>query len=386
MCIRDRDVAASVLILPQHIWAGIDDPAEQRGPDATMGSGPYILESADPASGSYLYTANEAFHVGSPVVKRLEFVPVNDELLAVQTGEVDAAEIGLEQPIPEEQMEAFESDDALGMIQAAGDWNRALHFNLAAGFPYNDIRFRHAVAYAIDRPDLVDRILFGRGEPASLGGLAPTHPFIADDLPTYEHDVEEANRLLDEVGLVDADGDGIRDLPDGTTFNPQLKASQRFSPDTPQLIREYLLEVGLEVEVVILDRASADEAGVQGDYTLQLHGYGNIGGDPDWLRQRFTEPANQGLFFRSWGFENERFDELAAAQLATLDPVARKELVVEMQEILAEEVPVLPLYVPDRVLFYDIDTFTNWYYTPGCAPCRGSRNKHMYVTGMTGGF
>ena len=82
-----------------------------------MGSGPYRLESADPANGTYLYIATEDFYLGSPVVKRLEFVPANDELLAIQTGELSAAEIGLEQPIPAEQMDAFESNDALGMVQ-----------------------------------------------------------------------------------------------------------------------------------------------------------------------------------------------------------------------------------------------------------------------------
>lgn len=380
-----EDVAASVLIIPEHVWTDIDDPSERRGPEATMGSGPYRLESADPANGSYLYVANEDFYLGSPVVKRLEFVPVNDELLAIQGGELSAAEIGLEQPIPAEQMEAFESNPKLDMIQSAGNWNLALHINIDAGFPYDDVRFRQALAYGINRADLVDRILFGRGEVASLGGLAPTHPFRADGLPDYGYDLEEASALLDEIGLIDADGDGVRDLPGGSAFNPTIKASQRFSPDTPQLIREYLSAVGIAVEVEILDRATADEAGVNGDYTLQLHGYGGIAGDPDTLRQRFADQANSTSFNKAWGFQNDRFDELATEQLATLDPDARGVLLDEMQAILAEQVPVLPIYVPDRVLFYDVDTFSNWYYTPGCSPCRGSRNKHMYVTGQTTG-
>lgn len=382
----EEDVAASVLIIPEHVWSEIDDPAERRGPEATMGSGPYLLESADPANGSYLYTANENFHLGPPVVKRLEFVPVNDELLAIQTGEVVAAEIGLEQPIPAEQMATFDAADNLGRIESPGDWNLALHINLDAGFPYDDVDFRRALAYTIDRADLVDRILFGRGVPASVGGLAPTHPFAAAGLPTYEQDLDLANELLDGIGLVDADGDGVRDLPDGSPFAPQLKASQRFSADTPQLIREYLLEVGIDAEVVILDRASADEAGVQGDYTLQLHGYGGIAGDADTLRQRFSDQENSTSFNKAWGYSNAAFDALAVEQLATLDRDARKELVGRMQEILAEDLPVIPIYVPDRILFYDDTVFSNWYYTPGCSPCRGSRNKHMYVTGLQEGF
>jgi len=42
--------------------------------------------------------------------------------------------------------------------------------------------------------------------------------------------------------------------------------------------------------------------------------------------------------------------------------------------------------VPTRTLFFDQSVFSNWYYTPGCSPCRGSRNKHMYVTGTQTGF
>lgn len=381
-----EDVAASVLIVPEHIWSSIDNPREERGPQATIGSGPYLLESADPGNGSYLYTANENFYLGAPVVKRLEFVPVNDELLAVQTGEVSAGEIGTEQPIPAEQMAAFEANENLAMVQSPGNWNLALHFNLTAGFPYDDVRFRRAVAHTVDRVDLVERILFGRGEPASLGGLSPTHAYGAEGLPTYPHDLAEANRLLDEIGLVDADGDGDRDMPDGSPFEPVLKASQRFSSDTPQLVREYLLAIGIDAEVVILDRASADEAGRTGDYTIQLHGYGGLAGDPDALRQRFADQKNSSSFNKAWGFSDARFDELASQQLVTLDFDARKAMVVEMQQIVAEAVPVLPIYVPDRVLFYDVNTFTNWYYTPGCSPCRGSRNKHMYVTGKKTGF
>ncbi len=381
-----EDVAGSVLIIPEHVWVDIENPSEERGPEATLGSGPYMLESADPANGSYLYVANENFYLGSPVVERLEFVPVNDELLAIRGGEVSAAEIGLEQPIPAEQMEAFESDDSLDVIQSPGNWNLALHFNLDAGFPYDDVRFRQALAYGIDRADLVDRILFGRGDVASIGGLAPTHPFGADGLPAYAHDDDQAGALLDELGLVDADGDGVRDLPDGSAFNPTLKASQRFSANTPQIIREYLAGIGIAVEVEILDRATADEAGVNGDYTMQLHGYGGIAGDADTLRQRFADQSNSTSFNKAWGFQDDRFDELAVQQLATLDADARRELLAEMQGILAEQVPVLPIYVPDRVLFYDVETFGNWYYTPGCSPCRGSRNKHMYVTGQTTGF
>jgi hypothetical protein len=57
-----------------------------------------------------------------------------------------------------------------------------------------------------------------------------------------------------------------------------------------------------------------------------------------------------------------------------------------MQKILAEELPLISLYVPARVSFFNKGAFDGWYYTPGCSPCRGTRNKHMLVTGKKVGL
>lgn len=57
-----------------------------------------------------------------------------------------------------------------------------------------------------------------------------------------------------------------------------------------------------------------------------------------------------------------------------------------MQKILAEDLPVVSLYVPDRVMLYHKGGFTNWYFTPGCSPCGATSNKHMLVTGRKTGF
>jgi peptide/nickel transport system substrate-binding protein len=381
-----ENVAARLFILPEHIWADVDDPVQFRGDESVIGSGPYRLEDIDEASGSYLYVAHEDHFLGPPLVRRLEFVPAPDELLALQRGEVDAAEVGLEEAIPEEQLASFDADDRFESIESEGDWNLALHFNLDEGFPYDDVRFRHAVAYAIDRQDLVDRIMFGRGEIGSAGALAPAHPMLTDDLPDYAHDTERAEELLDELGMVDADGDGFRDLPDGSAFAPQLLASNRFSPQTPQLIAEHLREVGIQIELDLREGGASDEAGVEGAYTLALHGYGGIMSDPDFLRTRFSSRVPARAFWRAHGYENEQFDDLAQEQLSTVDPDQRRALLGEMQGLLAEDLPVLSLYVPNRVLYYDSETFDAWYYTPGCSPCRGSRNKHMHVTGLETGL
>lgn len=381
-----EDVAQSVYILPEHIWADVEDPARLRGPEATMGSGPYRLQSYDQTSGSILYEANREFYLGEPYVKRLEFVPAEDDLLALQRGQIDAGSPENEVGIPQEQLRAFEEDPRLASLSQSGSWNRALHFNLDAGFPYDEVSFRHAVAYAIDRPDLIERVLFGRGQPGSTGGLAPGHPFLVDGLPDYAPDVQRANRLLDELGMDDTDGDGIRELPDGEPFRQELLSSNRFTARTPELIAEYLRKVGIDVEVRVLDQAAADEVAAEGDFTMTLAGYGGLMSDPDVLRTRYSSRVESDSFAQAKGYENARFDRLAAQQLRTVDTDERRGLIEEMQRIAAEDLPLLSLYVPNNTLFYDREVFDAWYYTPGCSPCGGTRNKHMFVTGQETGL
>ena len=381
----EENVAMRVFIIPRHIWSSVTDPTKYRDPKATMGSGPYRLQSVDEAAGSYLYTANEEFFLGVPYVRRLEFVPAPDELLALQRGEIDAAELS-EEPAPEEQLKAFETDPRFGKMEGTGDWNLALNFNLSKGFPYNDKRFRHAVAYAIDRKDMVDRLLLRRGQPASVAGLAPDHEMLAPGLPTYDRNLARARALLDELGMRDTNGDGFRELPDGSRFVQELQSSNRFSPKSPELIREYLREVGIDVNVQILDRATADDNAGKGNYTMTLVGYGGIAGDADGLRSRYAPPRNSTSFSRAIGYSNPAFTEVANKQLTVHSEAERRELVFQMQRIVAEDLPILPLYVPQRVAFFNKQVFDNWYYTPGCSPCRGTRNKHMYVTGKTTGF
>lgn len=374
----EEDVAMTMFILPEHIWSGVDVPQDLRGPEATIGSGPYQLTAADESTGSFQLTAFSGFHLGSPVVQSVEFVPVDDELIGLEAGAVVAAEIDQEQAVPVEQLASLEARFA--RLDGGGDWNRALHFNLAAGFPYDRAEFRRAVAHAIDRQDLVDRILFGRGVVASAGGLAPEHPDFVEGLPGYDFDQAEATTLLDGLGLVDTDGDGSRDLPDGSPFTIELFSSSRFSTATAELIAENLLAVGLNTSVTVEEDAVADERAIAGDYQMALIGYGGIMSDPGFLEDRFSSEPDED-FSAAFGYSNSDLDEILASQAVEVDRDVRSGLIEQAQRLIAEDLPILPLYVPTRTLFYDAETFDGWYYTPGCSPCRGSRNKHMYVTG-----
>jgi peptide/nickel transport system substrate-binding protein len=386
LAVFEEDVAMRLFVIPRHVWSAVTDPAKFRGDGAITGSGPYRLESVDQAAGSYLYTANEAFFLGAPYVKRLELVAAPDELLALQRGDLDAAEL-LEEPAPEEQLKAFESDKRFSKLEGSFDWVLALHLNLAKGFPWERKEFRQAVAYALDRKDMVSRLLQGRGAPGSVGGLTPDHPLVAPDLPAYERDLTRAGTLLDGLGLRDGDGDGLRELPGGARFVVELQTNSRFAPKSAELVKEYLREAGIDVRLQVLDPAAADTSAGEGNYTMALVGYGGMAGDPDQLlRARFAAPPKSTSFTRAVGYSNPAVTEAAERQATTMDPEQRKPLVQQIQRMVAEDLPIIPLYHPRRMSFYKAGVFDNWYYTPGCTPCRGTRNKHMLVTGQRVGF
>ncbi len=382
-------VAGRVPIIPKHIWETVTDPAKFTESAAAMGSGPYRLEAYDATTGSYLFVANESYFLGTPYVRRIEYIPAENELLALRTNVIDIANIGIsEEPLVEESLEPF-GPPAYTQITAPGAWNRVLHFNLTKGFPFNEKAFRQAVAYTIDRSDMVKRAVLGNGEPGSMGALAPSNPWLAPDLPAYNVDLARAGALLDGIGLKDVNGDGFRDLPDGSQFRPELLTNSRHTSKTAEMIKEYLRAAGIDISILSLESTAADTAGRDGNYTMSVVGYANgVGGDPDLIRQRLSSKVKAKAFTRVYGWNNPVFEAAAAKQLVTLDHDERMGYVHEMQQAVAEDVPLISLYVPTRTVVSNAAVFDAWYFTPGgiFGSLPEPDNKHVYVTGKVSGL
>jgi peptide/nickel transport system substrate-binding protein len=379
----DETVAGRVPIVPKHVWSTVTEPAKYRDPAALMGTGPYTLASFDEAAGTYKYIANEAYWLGAPYVKRVDFVPAPNELLALQRGEIDIASIA---STPTEVLAPLKNDPKYGIITAPGESTTAIHFNVTRGVPFDDKRFRQAVAYTVDRNDMVKRILLGDGEPGFMGNVAASSPWAAPDLPAYNRDVAKAKALLDEIGLKDANGDGVRDLPTGEAFAPELLITAA-SAKPAELIKEYLRDAGINLQIKSVDAAASDSAVTESRFEMALVGYGALGSDPDWLRQRLSSKLPSKSFLRIQGWNNPSFEDAAAKQLVTVDPAERLKLVHQMQRAVAEDVPVMALYLSTRTAIFDKNVFSDWYYTPqgvfGLYP--HFLNKHALATGKTAG-
>jgi peptide/nickel transport system substrate-binding protein len=109
--------------------------------------------------------------------------------------------------------------------------------------------FRRALSHAVDRDAIVDNLLGGRGSPLYAFTPPPNKLWHNPDVPKYPHDKKKARDLLESIGLVDRDGDGIRETPEGRKFSFTLltNTENNMRVQACTMIQKDLKEVGLDV-------------------------------------------------------------------------------------------------------------------------------------------
>jgi len=362
-------VAEAMLIFPRHIWQDVADPQTFTEPEAFIGSGAYKLVEYSQEEGAYLFEANPDFFLGLPYVRRIEFVPTSDDFLALSNGDIAAFDkFG---GVTAEMLEPFRQAP-FGVEEAPGEWGMFLYFNLAKETPLRDVRVRQAIAHAVDRQAMVERVLFGLGDPGNPGFLPPANPAYNPDVTEYAYDLDRARRLLQEAGY---DGTPIQ-----VAYSPDWIMA---SPRVVEILQAGLSQIGLNLELVTMDQATIDAVAGEGNYEILITGFGGLGADADQLRRNFASSSQSTGFSRALGYRNPEFDALAGAQVSMVDPAERAAVLDRMQAILAQDLPALSLYYTARVAFYNAEVFDNWYYTPGGygggVPL--PYNKYQYIVG-----
>jgi len=134
---------------------------------------------------------------------------------------------------------------------------------------FNDLRFRQAMSLAINRDEIVELVYLGQAEPMQSTPVDPnTVDFITEEQKTafIEYNPGRANALLDEMGLVDVDGDGFRDRLDGEKFTLDLQFStQGGPPATHELVKDYWEDIGISTRI---KEVTSDEYRARGNANL----------------------------------------------------------------------------------------------------------------------
>lgn len=348
------NVAATLPILPKHIWQDVTDPVHWDEEGAAIGTGPYRLADYSQEHGTYLYEAFPAYYGPGQKVESIRFVRVAAELApaALQNGEVDVAEVPPE-AVAELQEQGFH------VIVRDHDWCARLMINHRQE-PLADVRFRQALAYAIDRQELVQFSLRGHGLAGSPGIIAPDSPWYDAGAPQYDYDPEMAQELLAELGYQPGEDGWLQ--KGGQVLQLELLVKPDRARDG-QLLQEQLARIGIKVDLRGLDDKSVDARVQEWQFQLALSGHGGLGGDPRILNSVITGPG-----FNSARYRDEELEGLLQAQLTAMDREQRQLLVGQVQRLFAQRVPALTLYYPDAYWAYRAGE-VELYFTAGGIGC-----------------
>lgn len=345
------DKMQSFTIIPKHIWEGVTDPYNYTAPEAAVGTGPYKLTDYSKEHGIYGFIVNENFWGREPKVKEIQFVPVSEDILAFEQGELDR--IGVTPDI----LSRYENDPEYRVMQYVTSWANRLYFNMNKCPEFMDKVMRQAMVYAIDRQELVDLVERGKAVPGNPGVLHPiSNEFYNPEVPQYNYNPEKAGELLDSLGYKDLDGNGVRLDSSGKKLEYQLLATDA---RLAELVQMQLAKVGIKVNVQVTDTMTRDARFKDGDFELCINGSGN-GEDLAEVTGGKKKGGATSTAGNVIGYQNPEVDRLYFAQDRETDPEKRRELMAELQLILAEDLPKLVLYYTNSISVHRPAVYDGW--------------------------
>lgn len=253
----------------------------------TLESHIYIADSPD---GRHLVANPYFFQVDTqgqqlPYINEMDEIYVNDNevrILKLINGEVTFKSQTLQLAMAPVLLEK----------QKAGNYNVQLKPEIAAPtFSFNvtsenlekrkvfgDLRFRQAMSLAMNRDEINKVAFFGQGVPQQYVAFSPVPDFL--DKKWLKHmasyDPDKANKLLDEVGMKDTDGDGFRELPNGDKLVLDLQfATQGIAGEVVELVSQHWIDVGIKctVKEVTPDEFRSAQSSNKLDVTMWRKGH-----------------------------------------------------------------------------------------------------------------
>lgn len=387
-----------IFILPEHIWSKVSPKdAENTYENAPpiVGSGPF--QCVEWQKGKFVrMEADPGYWGGAPTVDEVFFQFYSSADVMVQElkkGLLDGA-VG----IPVAQFKQLEGRDDLQTIAFPLLNFEYLCFNCyeepaSQGHPVlRDVRFRQALAWAIDRQRCADLGWGGYAEPGTT--VIPPGQWPEDfdahwEPPAgerYGFDPAKARQLLDQAGYTDTDGDGIREY-EGEPITLRLWARNESAASQRQgkLITGWFGDIGLDIDYQVLDEgtlsdrlyAAVDDGNTYApDYDMYLwewYGYADPG---DTLASFVTD---QIWLWNDACWSNAEFDRLVEEQYGEMDPAKRLELLHRLQQIYYDEAPYIVIDYPETLQAIDVAHWQGWVRYMGGAAWFTSYNHESYV-------
>ncbi len=197
--------------------------------------------------------------------------------------------------------------------------------------PFDDIRVRQALCYAVDRQEILDIVADGKGTLIGSNMYAGFAKYFNGDLVnTYEYNPDKAKQLLADAGY-----------PDGFDMTITVPSNYQFHVDTAQVIVEQLKKVGIRAEIKLIEWTSWVNDAYRGrQFQTTVVGLDANLAPSDVLKRYQTTASSNFL-----SYSNEEFDRIFALAVAESDDAAKIAYYKQLQEILTND--AASVYIQD---------------------------------------
>ena len=258
-------------------------------------------------------------------------------------------------PAPE-NLRAFEADPRFDVVVGATEGEVILAINNARK-PFDDVRVRRAIAYALDRQKIIDGAMFGYGQPIG-SHFSPADAGYVDLTWLYAHNLDRARALLAEAGY-----------PDG--FDATLKLPPpSYARRSGEIAAAQLREAGIRVRIQNIEWAAwLDQVFARKDYDLSIVAH--------------TEPRDIGIYARPdyyFGYHSAAFDAIMENLARSRDPARRAALYGDAQRLIAHDCVNGFLFQLPKLGVWDRRLHGMWTN----APIQGEPLADVYFEGRKG--
>jgi len=321
----------AIFLLPEHILGSYDvkdvwDAAFWRNP---IGCGPYKWVEYVPEQ--YVHYEKFAdFFLGEPKIDEIYLRLASEEAnaIAFEKGELDFFQLA------GTDIERFSK---MGYTLHKGEGTvESLVVNTS--HPWLDnVKFRKAMMYALDREALNDAAWFGYGEVAVNPSMTPWT--LSPNITQYPYDPDKAKELLAEIGW------------DGSVqFDLLASAGVPYRDRMSVIMQQNLGDVGITINIVTLDGAAIGDRRNSGDFDMVIVGYGSMSQNP-WVQIDNFLSTNIPPGGINWSrYVDPVLDDLYAQAKVEMDPAKITQIFYQITERTTDQLPMLPLIVDPVVV------------------------------------
>jgi peptide/nickel transport system substrate-binding protein len=335
-------------IVAKHIYEGTD-ALTNKNASAPIGTGPFVFKECVKGSHIILDRNPDYWDKGKPYLDRIVVRFIADKgarSAAFETGELD---LGGGPPVPPSDLARLQALPTLGSDTRGYEYNGSmtqLYFNFDSA-PLKDKRVRQAIAHAIDLSLFLETVYFGYGKIAPTV-IAPTlAAFNNPAIKPYKFDPALSGKLLDEAGSPKK--------ADGTRLALRLDANPYNSQAAGDFVKQALTRIGIAVDFQFFDFSTYIQKTYTGrEFDITLESLSNtFDPTPGVQRTLWSKNFKIGLpFSNAAHYDNPAADKLLEAAAVEPDPAKRRQIWLDFQQLIYDDVAAIGLIAPDGVTLF----------------------------------